>query len=385
MKTSRFKYLYQQYLSDRLTAAERLEWMNLLADKPMQEEFEQDIPWFDIPVDDLVGMPQDKVDPMIAAIVSYPQRELVKPKLWPWLVVAASIVLVMGFGSYFFLNKYMPLKHDANLAADIAPGKLGATLTLASGKQIHLSDALNGKLADESGVAISKTEDGQIVYELKRAAGDGSGKMNSLSTAKGETYQLRLPDGSMVWLNAASSLTYAADLNGQGKRRVSLEGEAYFEISKDKVRPFVVESRGQEVEVLGTHFNINAYQDEGMVRTTLLEGRVRVCQGNAQQVLLPGTQASNASGRLSVEQVDTDLIVAWKNNNFIFDSQRIEAIMRMIGRWYNVDVVYVGAPPKDTFWGSVSRFDKVSKVLSALESTGQVHFRLQGKTIYVSR
>lgn len=384
MKTSRFKYLYQQYLSDRLTAAERLEWMNLLADKPMQEEFEQDIPWFDIPVDDLVGMPQDKVDPMIAAIVSYPQRELVKPKIWPWLVVAASIVLVMGFGSYFFLNKYMPLKHDANFVADIAPGKLGATLTLASGKRIHLSDALNGKLAEESGVAISKTEDGQIVYELKRA-GAGSGKMNSLSTAKGETYQLRLPDGSMVWLNAASSLTYAADLNGQGKRRVSLEGEAYFEIFKDKARPFVVESRGQEVEVLGTHFNINAYQDEGMVRTTLLEGRVRVRQGDAQQVLLPGTQASNASGRLSVDQVDTDLIVAWKNNNFIFDSQRIEAIMRMIGRWYNVDVVYVGAPPKDTFWGSVSRFDKVSKVLSALESTGQVHFRLQGKTIYVSR
>lgn len=303
--------------------------------------------------------------------------------LWPGIGIAAAVILVMFSGLWFFNRNTLDANADEiHYASDAIPGKKGATLTLASGKKINLTTSGDGELAREAGVSISKTAEGKLIYTIADNATDNS--INTLSTANGETYQVILPDGSEVWLNSASSLTYRASLNENGVRKVKLEGEAYFEIEKDTAHPFIVESGNQQVEVLGTHFNVNAYQDEKVFRTTLLEGSVKLSENGKESMLVPGMQATNANGQIRLTKVDTELAVAWKNNKFIFDRLPIDEIMRMIGRWYNLDVVYEGEIPSGTFWGSVSRFENVSKALVPLEATGNVHFKIEGKTIYVA-
>ncbi|HMI04885.1 MAG TPA: FecR domain-containing protein [Pedobacter sp.] len=317
--------------------------------------------------------------------------------LWPRIAIAAAITAIVFGAGLFYYNLNINKEHPNQTAYknDVAPGKTGATLTLANGKKIRLSDAVNGKLAEEAGVTITKSADGKLVYEIKGSDSDPS-KVNTLTTAKGETYQVRLPDGSLVYLNAASSLTYAASLIERGKRVVRLRGEGYFEISKDKAHPFIVESGGQKVEVLGTHFNVNAYNDEPAIKTTLLEGSVQVSHlsaaggispqsGERNVVLKPGQQSVFSSKGIKVSEADTELAVAWKNNEFMFHEQNIENIMKMVERWYNVEVIYNTEKPADTYTGSVSRFDNVSKVLQILEQSGAAHFKIEGRRIYVSK
>ncbi|RZM24965.1 MAG: FecR family protein [Pedobacter sp.] len=303
-------------------------------------------------------------------------------KLWPRIAISAAVVLVLFAGAWF-LNSNSSGRKTAEIryASDVTPGKIGATLTLANGKKILLSEAANGELVKEAGLTITKTAEGQLIYEI---AGAADNSLNTLSTTKGETYQVQLPDGSKVWLNSASSLSYGTSLNEDGVRRVNLTGEAYFEVEKDAAHPFIVESGNQQVEVLGTEFNVNAYQDEKVFRTTLLKGSVKLSEEGVSTILVPGTQAANANGKIKLTKVDTELAVAWKNNKFIFDRLPIEEIMRMIARWYNLEVVYEGNIPSGTFWGSVSRFENVSKALVPLEATGNVHFKIEGRRIYVS-
>jgi len=304
-------------------------------------------------------------------------------RIWPRILTAAAVVAVL-FGAGLFYHNLKSNKPDQIVYKnDVAPGKSGATLTLANGKSIKLTEANNGELAEEAGVVITKSDNGQLIYEIKSHSG-AANTFNTLSTAIGETYKLRLPDGTFVWLNASSRLTYTAKLLEEGKRSVKLEGEGYFEVAKDKSHPFVVESRGQRVEVLGTHFNVNAYHDEPVIKTTLLEGRVRVTQHNESKQLKPGEQSINTGNHIIINKADTELAIAWKNNKFIFDSQHIDDIMRMISRWYNVEVIYTSEISKETFWGSISRFDNVSQVLKKLESTEKVHFKIEGRKIYVS-
>ncbi|WEK20407.1 MAG: DUF4974 domain-containing protein [Candidatus Pedobacter colombiensis] len=330
-----------------------------------------------------------KIKKVIAVIDGKPGRPVGKRNFkWPLIIAAASVVGVLSIGLYFYTSQWRSNVQITEIAdqAGIRPGKQGATLILANGKKITLADAQNGELAKEAGVVISKTADGQVVYEILKQVQDDANKMNTLTTAKGETYQLRLPDGSLVWLNAASSLTYPASLNEGGLRKVTLEGEAYFEIAKDKAHPFVVESRKQRVTVLGTHFNVNAYADEPVIKTTLLEGSVRVSEGTATQLLVPGCEAVNAAdGKIVLNRVDTELAVAWKDNNFVFANERIETVMKMLERWYDVQVVYQGEMPQEKFRGAVSRFDNIAKVLNILQSTGSVRFKIEGKKIYVSK
>ncbi len=302
---------------------------------------------------------------------------------WPRVAAVAAAVALVVLGAYFFnYDKKIRPDYSHLTVNDIAPGKVGATLTLANGKKIRLSDVGNGEIAKESGISISKTANGQLVYEIKSDVADPN-KINTLSTSKGETYMLTLPDQSKVWLNAASSLTYTAALMEHGIRKIKLSGEAYFEISKDKAHPFVVESGNQQVEVLGTHFNVNAYPNEKIFRTTLLEGSVKISEKGQMKLLTPGNQAMNSGGDIKLSKVDTELAIAWKSNNFIFDRLDIKEIMRTIERWYNVEVIYKEEITSGTFWGSVSRFDNISKVLIPLEATGNVHFKIEGRKIYV--
>ena len=307
--------------------------------------------------------------------------------LWPRIAAAAAILLVVGAGFFYFNQKPAAVQLNAIVRNDIAPGKVGATLTLANGKKIKLTDAANGELAQESGISITKTADGQLVYEIKEADADPN-KINTLSTAKGETYKLRLPDGSLVYLNAASSLTYAASLIEHGKRTVRLRGEGYFEISKDKKHPFVVKTDKQEVEVLGTHFNINTYADEPVVKTTLLEGSVRVVLLSAMgsEVMLKPSQQATVTGSsgIIVKEVDVNDAVDWKNNEFVFKEQMVAEIMRKLSRWYDVEVIYEnGTDAKQTFSGKVSRLKNISEVLRIMQSTGQIKFKIEGKKVWV--
>jgi len=389
MNTERLRYLYQQYQLGQLTQAESQEWEKAIADLSNDASLlslldkDWDLEDFKAPV--LMDAEQERI---FNYVVAQPQNRRKIRSLWPRIAAAASIILAIGAGIFFYTNRS---KTDAvqtvSHVNDVAPGKQGATLTLANGEKIRLSAASNGELAKQAGVTVSKTANGQLVYEFKPStqAEIHRGAINTLTTAKGETYQLRLPDGSLVWLNAASSLTYAANLNERGKRRVRLEGEGYFEITKDKTHPFVVESNGQEVEVLGTHFNVNAYVDENNVKTTLIEGSVRVTAPSKGGVmLLPGQQATmGASKEINVQDIDAQTAVAWKNGEFVFERENIKSIMRKLARWYNVDVIYEGDVEKKALWGSISKYSNVSKVLEMLSGTGAVAFEIRSNSIIV--
>ncbi|MDO7744679.1 MAG: FecR domain-containing protein, partial [Pedobacter sp.] len=224
--------------------------------------------------------------------------------LWSRIAAIASIaaVIVIAFGIYLSSGPERKADYTHLTANDIAPGKMGATLTLANGKKISLSGAANGEIAKESGLSISKTADGQVIYEVQGGQSK-SNALNTLSTAIGETYIITLPDQTKVWLNAASSLTYNPALTVNGLRKVKLSGEGYFEVAKDKEHPFIVESGTQSIEVLGTHFNVNAYPDESAYRTTLLEGSVKVEDKGQTKVLQPGNQAANSNGKINLSRV----------------------------------------------------------------------------------
>ncbi|SKB95923.1 FecR family protein [Sphingobacterium nematocida] len=299
-------------------------------------------------------------------------------KLWQRIAGVAAAIALIVLSVYFFNNGNNAINNDPQIVnQDVAPGSFGATLTLANGKTIKLSDASNGKLAQEAGIAIAKSADGQLEYEIKGSADDPN-KINTLSTGKGETYKVRLPDGSLVYLNAASSLTYPVSLIEHGKRKVKLRGEGYFEISKDKEHPFVVQTDNQEVEVLGTHFNINAYGDEPAVRTTLLEGRIRV---NKSTILFPGEQATLINGNLKVSKANLDETVAWKEGSFQFNEEKMASIVRKLERWYDVEIELSDKLANKEFSGNISRSRSISRVLRMMEKTNGIQFKIEGRRI----
>ncbi|MCX2483332.1 FecR family protein [Pedobacter sp. MR2016-24] len=309
-----------------------------------------------------------------------------KPKVFPLYIkcIAVASIASMVIGIWFFTTSRIRLKAaEFRYANDVAPGKHAATLTLANGKKIYLTDAAAGNLANESGVSISRNAKGEIVYTITENSNAAAGVMNKLETSRGEQTQVRLPDGSTVCLNAASSLKYPVSFVNQKNRKVSLSGEGYFEIAKDKTHPFIVESKGQEIKVLGTHFNINAYSDESSSKTTLLEGSILISTVNNSQTLIPGSEATNDGKNINVQLVDTELAVAWKNNLFLFENEELGSIMRQVERWYNVEVIYSDNIAHERFGGGVSRFNSVAKLLKSLEATGKVHFRIEDRKIYV--
>lgn len=302
-------------------------------------------------------------------------------------VAVAAAIMTIALCIYFFSapNDREGYSQRIKYASDVAPGVSGATLTLAGGQKIRLYDAKNGELAQEAGVVITKSADGELVYEVKDK-GDDRDKINTLSTAKGETYKLRLPDGSLVYLNAASSLTYTACLNERGKRVVRLSGEGFFDIAKDKAHPFVVKTANQEVEVLGTHFNVNAYADEPVVSTTLLEGSVKLVSGNQDKVLKPGQVALNGGSGIKVSVANVEAVTDWKNEEFFLDKMDFRTAMRKLARWYNIEVIYNGSVPDNLETGGwIPRSSKLSDVLKAIESSGLAKFKIEGRKVYVSK
>lgn len=312
-------------------------------------------------------------------------------KRWKKIGIAATIILVAAAGLVFYTNKEvkLPAKSSGVYAYrnDLPPGQDKALLTLSNGKKIVLVKATEGTISEQNGITITKTNEGELRYGMNTTSLDHRPIYNTLETPRGGQYRLVLPDGTKVWLNAASSLKYPVSFL-HTERTVSLDGEAYFEVKENKDRPFIVHTRLQNVEVLGTHFNINSYEDDPQTKTTLLEGRVKVSstKHSASKVLKPGDQAIQNSSQLYVKTVDAEESIAWKNGYFQFKDEQIGSIMRKIARWYDVEIEYKkGVNQNETFSGTISRFDHVSKVLEKLELTKVVHFQIEGRKISVQK
>lgn len=309
-------------------------------------------------------------------------------QLWKRVGSAAAILLVAGLGYYFFRPEQLTITTAVAKMQDVSPGANKAVLTLGNGKKISITDAKDGELANQAGISIKKTADGQLVYRVDDVGTAGKNPVfNTIETPRGGQYQIVLPDGTKVWLNAASSLKFPASFSGLASRKVELNGEAYLEVAKDKKHPFIVKTPQQEVEVLGTHFNVNTYSDEDAIKTTLLEGAVLVhLEGQKDIRLAPGQQSAiRKASPATVSVVDVNEAIAWKKGNFEFNNENVYQIMRKVARWYDVQVIYEGEIPLSTMEGTMSRFQNVSKILDIMQSTGLVKFRIEGRKIYVSK
>jgi transmembrane sensor len=299
---------------------------------------------------------------------------------WKTVSITAAASLLLFIGWWFFTQKESQLPaEDDQLAnqTNILPGKPGAKLRRANGQLITLDGAKGGIVVKNEQLSYN---DGTSLKSSDQALSDDS---YTALTDYGNMYKLTLSDGTMVWLNAASQLDFPAHFTGTN-RQVKLKGEAFFKVAKDKTHPFIVESKGQQVKVLGTEFNINSYTDEQFTKTTLVSGSIQITGTGNNFLLKPGQQARlDAEGTLTVAQIDTTLALAWKNDKFLFEDNDIQSVMRMVQRWYNVEVIYSGPRPDVTFGGKISRYNSVSSVLHVLETTGGVHFKTRGNKIYV--
>jgi transmembrane sensor len=381
------------------------------------------------------------------ANIAAAQKPLNRIKLWPRIagVAAAVAAIVLCTWLYYSANtpRHPEFISGSPLANDIAPGKNTATLTLANGQTINLSDAKTGVVIDagslkyNDGTDVASSLRGGTTRQphtsdeiaASRNAPRNDDMMLTAATPRGGQYQITLPDGTRVWLNADSKISFPAQFIGKERKVLLLNGEAYFEVAKltrpslrggthetssgQAVRiPFIVESKGQQVEVLGTHFNISAYNDEEATKTTLLEGSVRVSSlrggthetssGQAVRqshdeiatsrraprndvILKPNQQAVLTANKLDVITANIEQILAWKNGQFAFQKQSLQEIMWGISRWYDVEVVFEPGFESIPFTGSVSRFKNISSVLHILELTGKVHFKIEGRRVTVMK
>ncbi len=311
-----------------------------------------------------------------------------------WFYYAAAILLMVSFAT-LYLHQSDKQVVDVPLATthDVEPGMNKAKLTLSDGRELLLDDVETGELLEEpAGISIQKTADGQLTYTIHNTGKDADiHSTNTISTPRGGQYRVILPDGTKVWLNSSSSLTYPVHF-ADNSRRVKMTGETYFEVSKSldgsgKRIPFFVESPNQTIEVLGTHFNINAYSDEENIRTTLLEGSVRLTSVNNREGILlkPGEQAKLYNERFSVTQVNVESAVDWKNGDFIFANENLPAIMRKIARWYDVDIQYQqGLSLEENFNGRVSRGKKLSEVIKVLSISADIDLKIVDQKILIS-
>lgn len=313
-----------------------------------------------------------------------------QPKRLPiWRRVAAAAAVILAITATTLVISRINHSKDNNLsmARDIAPGTSGATLRLSNGRTIILDGKARGSIAEEAGVKISRTAGGQLIYQVQPSQSNKAiSGTNTLSTDRAQTFQVILPDGTAVWLNAASSLTFPSSFAGLKSRSVKLSGEGYFEVRKDPRHPFTVESKTQKVEVLGTHFNLSSYADDEQISTTLIEGSVRLVslQSNKSIILKPGEQSQSAAGQMIVSKVNTDEALAWKEGKFRFVDQPVTDIMKQIARWYNVEVVYKSNLSHLRLNASISRNRPLSQILEMMEKTNEIKFNVERRQIIVS-
>lgn len=318
-----------------------------------------------------------------------PQKTAIVRRMPWWRIAAAVVLLLAGIGMLW--KRYSPrplgsLPMAERYQGEAQPGGNRATLQLADGSIITLDSAANGTLARQQQAVVTKTAAGTLQYEPVSAGEDATAAFNTITTPRGGQFQVVLPDGTRVWLNAASSLRYPTAFTGH-ERIVELSGEAYFEVAPRADKRFLVKAGGErptDITVLGTAFNVNAYPDQPNNITTLVNGKVSVAGSGGRVVLQPSQQVLTADGMSPVvRSANLEATLAWKEGLFSLDGAGIEAIMQQISRWYDVEIVYQGKIEQQ-FVGKIPRNMKLSAVLKVLESTGWVHFSISGKTVTVA-
>ena len=385
-----FKQLLDDYRNGKMNAEQRTAFEQLLHSMESEQTLQQHI-----------NESLMQVEPVAAEETQQYLYERIKEKYIkekpaggvhflrsPWLRYAAAILIIAGLAVYFWKNG--PQKETSTAAVskqvrtDVAPGRDGAILTLADGRRLVLDSLGNGIIATQNGAKVV-LNNGALSYDQNGNAATGI-IYNTMHTPKGRQFQLVLPDGTKVWLNAASSITYPTVFTGNS-RKVEINGEAYFEVAKNAQMPFIVAiPRGGEVKVLGTHFNINAYEDEEAIKTTLLEGSVSVKSAAESFVFLkPGEQAvlSRANSPLTIDHSpNLEQVLAWKNGLFNFNGYDIKAVMREIGRWYDLDIVYEAEPEPEEVMGELQRNLTLSQVMKILQRI-HIKYRIEGRQLIV--
>ncbi|WP_346319222.1 FecR domain-containing protein [Chitinophaga sp. YIM B06452] len=300
------------------------------------------------------------------------------------IAAAAAIVIAISAGFWIYKVKSpAPQLSYQEERAEISPGANKAILVLSNGDKIDLQAAKNGNIAYQAGAVVNKQADGKLDYRGDGSAQTGTAdESNTLHVPKGGQYELTLPDGTRVWLNAASSLTFPVAFNGK-ERLVRLSGEAYFEVAKNAGKSFLVNVDGkQTVEVLGTHFNIKAYNDDPDIRTTLLEGSVKIISKNSHAIIKPGQMAvNNLEAPLSVRNADLDEVMGWKNGLFVFNDEHMEDVLRIVARWYDVDVEYQTDVSQKKLRGIVSKYKSIRELLDNITITSGIHYKIEGRRV----
>ena len=326
---------------------------------------------------------------MYAALMQTPDLNSFKTRRLNYTIIsaAAAVLLIVGVSFLYFKSSNIVDNNQHVKAAQAipVPGRTAATLILADGRQVALSDASEGKIADQTGVEIFKAADNNLVYRAS-AIQAGNSQSNTVLTANGEQYSVDLPDGTKVWMNAASSLKFPTTFNSKDSRIVELTGEAYFEVAKDTAHPFIVKTDKQEIMVLGTHFNVSSYGDEQTTKTTLLEGSVKVISKTKTAtiaILKPGQQAQLSAQNLQVKEVDLSESVAWKNGDFNFENEELSSVLNQVSRWYNVEIIDDGKHDGLKLSGMVSRSKSLATVLKSLEGTAKLKFKVEGRKVTV--
>jgi ferric-dicitrate binding protein FerR (iron transport regulator) len=306
-------------------------------------------------------------------------------RLWPKLVAAACIVLIGGMAIYIATrDEVQDQAIFTGILKDVDPGGTKAVLVLSDGKRINLNRSNGGNIAYQSGTEIKKLNKGTLEYTAGKTDQEKVNTgFNSIEIPVGGEYQLILPDGSRVWLNSSSSLRYPVNFAGKKNRTVELTGEAYFEVAKDQAHPFIVSSRTQKITVLGTHFNVNSYEDELETSTALLEGAISLSNGSTIRKLEPGERSVNNGRDIQISKADLNQDIAWKNGYFEFQETDLKTVMRQISRWYGLRVSYSGKMPTKRFTGKIHRNLKLSSALKIL-SYFEVKFTVSDNNVYIN-
>jgi transmembrane sensor len=396
MNELRLTYLYRQYIANHCSAEELLELEELLK-IPANESVISGLlenTWDDLDMLNAKDISQTRADQVYHSIIKSKALEKRPYKFW-MIRIAATLLLCLSIGLIIY-RSYTPqplqkttIKTAQPKAEDFMPGKNKAVLTLSNGSEVVLDDTRSGKIASQGSVIIRKLNDGQITYTSADADSkntSAANELNTLSIPRGGQYQLTLPDGTLVYLNSASSLTYPAKFKGT-ERKVTLTGEAYFQVAKNPKKLFIINvNNKQQIQVLGTHFNVEAYTDERVINTTLLEGSVKILYKNKETLLKPGQIAINNMGAaLDIQTADLDEVMAWKNGLFIFNNENITMVMKKISRWYDVEVVFKGDMKNVNFLGNYSRAKSLASLLKNIQLMEDVNISIEGRRITVTR